>query len=70
MAKKTNTLSGHKLAKSFGGEQHGRLLACQSYEENERRHVRVFVNVCVCGWVGGGGCRRDKLVLLNEFGVF
>lgn len=25
----------------------------------------------MCVWVGGGGgCRRDKLVLLNEFGVF
>lgn len=50
--KKRNTLSGHKLAKSFGGEQHGRLLACQSYEENERRHVRVFANVCVGGGRG------------------
>lgn len=52
MAKKRKTLSGHKLAELFGGEQHGRLLACQSYEENER-HVKVFVNVCGWGVVEG-----------------
>lgn len=63
--KKRKTLSGHKVAKSFGGELHGRLLACQSYEKNERRHVREFANVCGCG-----GCIRDKLVLLNGYGVF
>jgi len=51
--KKKNTLSGHKLAKSFGGEQHGRLLACQSYEENERRHVKECLRMCVCGWREG-----------------
>ncbi len=52
--KKRKTLSGHKVAKSFGGEQHGRLLAHKSYEENERRHVKVFANVCVCVCGGGG----------------